>query len=163
MMNDKVLHESELKFCELLNKKLFSFDLKRPNNFVDIISVTAILSNRTKMVYFDYLAKEISFWNDFDEQFVRKFDAHGVIELYKIFSFEIKRTCFFTFLCQGREAFEVPHKLSDLSDCNILKTLQEIIPYIKDTFDSILFTDFIGSVKKQIRFDAKLSKYIVVS
>lgn len=161
MADNKFMKELESAFCRMLDENLLSFDVKRPNGFVDVVCITSILTQKTKVVYFDFFGKEVSFWNDFDENFVCPFTEQGISDLFSIFRKEIEQACFFSIIDKEQEVLSIAVKLTEATNPFILENIIEFHPYINVKFDKILFTDFLGKICKTIQYDANLSKFTI--
>lgn len=160
MDSNKNLRAFESKFFSHFDEKYFSFDLKRPNPFTDIVFVTAVKTQQTAKVYFDSVAKEVGFWNDSDEEFVRPLNERGIADLADAFYKEIVARLYFCMTEQGETVAEFYVKAKAPIRQSILEILYARTRASKKNFDAVLVTDFLGNIHEKIRRDANSDGFV---
>lgn len=161
-MKQDILRESERAFYANLDENYLSYDIIRPNGLADIVRVTAIRTGQSVSVYFDSVAKAADFWNHFDEHFIFPLGEEGVSELLAAFIKEIKATQFFKAMKGGEDIHFFPVKIAEPTEQKILETWRQLTPALKEDFDCVVFTHFLGKITKTIRYDADASAYILI-
>lgn len=152
-MNTFQKNEYERLFYLKLDEKLLGYNLIRPNNFTDILAVTAVKTNRHVNVYFDFLAKQVSFWRDVtDEEFVFPLSEAGIMQMYKAFIDSIKTTYFFDILYENNVISTLSTAIFQPYHDKIIESLYEISKNINQKFDCISVTDFLGNFSKKYKF-----------
>lgn len=144
-MPKSTLRNLEYNFCNRINSDgNLSADLQTSNGYTDIVCITSVKTGKSISVNFDYVSREISFWDNCDNKFSFEMNEKAMDELFKAMDAFMRHTFYFQAVKSDIKTSFI--KTIDKPSTNlILENVKEILPYIDDGFDHIDVFDFLGN------------------
>ncbi|MCM1438615.1 MAG: hypothetical protein NC131_05320 [Roseburia sp.] len=140
------LRDLEYSFCSQINNcGELSADIISQNGSVDIICVTALKTGKSVSLNFDFLCREIKFWDIDDKAFSYPMDTDGQEKLFNELKRYLNNMFYFQPLYNGRITSSFMKVIFQPSIQIILDNFNEILPYIDEGFESVKVFNALGN------------------